>query len=172
MERLSLIVTIAGIPLLLVSIRALVRRPNLTVGFVPSSTVGILRWRRRKPLANFDAKLTSMNEAVTLPVVIVNNGRASAREVLANFRFPAELHVTVGGLPEYSHVEFHPELKLWVWVLERATIHPDDDFIASAVLTAPAGLSGFDIDVEMSMANAARVKAKLRVELGRAGAAP
>jgi hypothetical protein len=169
-ERLSWLVAIIGIPGLIIGLATMVRRPRLAVGFLPIQKSGIIR-RVERPTQSLDVKLAftldpNLSDAITLQFVIKNIGRGSARELLVNFLFPAHMQlsqVSAAGAPANTQFLIHPRKNQPLWTFSLSHIHPDDEAFCPTAIRVPKGLSTVDIDVEVSMADAATVRDRLHI---------
>lgn len=171
-ERVSWIVAIIGIPGVVIGLWTTVRRPKLAIGFFPLREVGIIR-RRSLPSKSVDFKLTFSNNpglanAITLPFLFVNTGRASAREIVVNIKFPLPLemkHVSAPKTIAASEFMEDPRDKQPLWAFVVPHLHPADNLHLPTAIRVPAGSSNLDIKVEASMADARHTQTVLRVNL-------
>jgi len=171
-ERLSWLVAIIGIPSLIIGLATMVRRPKLAVGFLPMHKSGIVR-RVERPTQSLEMKLAftldpNLSDAITLQFIIKNVGRGSARELLVNFLFPAQMqlsHVSAAGAPANTQFLIHPRKNQPLWTFSLSHIHPDDEHFCPTAIRVPKGLTEVGVDVEVSMADASTMHDRLQILL-------
>ncbi len=167
-ERLSWIVAIIGIPSLLFGLLAVVRRPRIAIGFLPMRKAGLLLRRHERPGDRIEVTAphtvdAALSDLIQLTFVVTNIGRATARDLLLNFKFP-DLQVGLLVVPPGSPIVApDPETNHPFWAYRIEHIHPADRVFLYVSMRIPARLSAVEIDYEASMADTASVRGKCSV---------
>jgi hypothetical protein len=166
-ERLSWVVAIIGIPSLVIGLLGLVRRPKIAVGFLPTRTTGLFR-RVKRPSSQLSVAVshtheTNESDPVLVRLFVTNIGRATARDLLLNFRFPALGLGQVLVQPGAPRPTTHPEHNHPLWIYSIDHIHPGDHNYSDLEIRIPIGLSAIDVDWEISMADAPVSRGTCRV---------
>ena len=67
------------------------------------------------------------------------------------------------GTPANTQFLVHPGKQQPMWTFTQAHIHPDDEVFCPTAIRVPKGLGVVDVDVEISMADARTMRARLHV---------
>ena len=174
-QHLSDIVSIIGIPTVVVGVWALTRRPNIEVGFLSSEGTDPVKG---KPALDHARRIQlgpgpdDGFSTATVEILVVNRGRATARDLVLNFYWPGDDDwASYHPIPDDPNADyqFDPVLKRPFTLLDkRDFLHEHDYFKAEFPMPVRSSMRGLDIPWTVSTSGS-RSKGNLTVTFVREG---
>lgn len=150
---------LVGIPAIVAGIFELLRRPNLVIGFEPE--LGYKAKASEWPALSSTVRLTLKQDNpgfsdARIRFVVMNRGRATARDVVINFIWPGD-----DDWKSYHPESEDPASRYYrdhrigapVSLAERPYLHPKDYYFDDFTIAVRSNMKALDIPYTVSMSN-------------------